>query len=325
MKAILVRNTEEGYSTALTEVSESELPEGDVAVDVVWSTLNYKDALAVTGRGKVIRSFPMVPGIDFAGVVTESRHPDYKPGDEVVMTGWGMGETRWGGFAARARVFGDMLVKLPPPLSLRDSMVIGTAGLTSMLCVLALERQGVKPDRGPVLVTGATGGVGSIAVKILAGRGYDVVASTGKSSEQAYLHELGAKEIIDRNELSAPGKPLEKERWAAAIDTVGGNTLANVCASTRYLGIVAACGLVESIKFPATVAPFILRGVTLVGIDSGQCPLPLREQAWSALASELPRDFFQLIAREVSLDEVSGVSEEILAGTVRGRLLVRVT
>lgn len=323
-KAMLIQNTDDNYQTSQGEVSESQLPEGDVTVDVLWSTLNYKDALAVTGKGKVVRRFPMVPGIDFAGVVRESSHADYKAGDEVIMTGWGMGETRWGGYAARARVMGDMLVKLPPPLSPRDAMAIGTAGFTSMLAVMALERQGVKPDSGPVLVTGATGGVGSVAVKLLAGRGYEVVASTGKVSEQAYLHELGATQIIDRNELSAPGKPLEKERWAAAIDTVGGNTLANVCASIRYLGVVAACGLAESMKFPVTVAPFILRGVTLVGIDSGFCPLPLRKQAWAALAAELPADFFDRIAKEITLDDVPTASEDILAGKIRGRLLVKV-
>lgn len=324
-KAMLIQNTDDNYQTSQAEVNESQLPDGDVTVDVLWSTLNYKDALAVTGKGKVVRRFPMVPGIDFAGVVRDSAHADYKAGDEVIMTGWGMGETRWGGYAARARVMGDMLVKLPPPLSLRDAMAIGTAGFTSMLAVMALERQGVKPDNGPVLVTGATGGVGSVAVKLLAGRGYEVVASTGKVSEQAYLHELGATQIIDRNELSAPGKPLEKERWAAAIDTVGGNTLANVCASIRYLGVVAACGLAESMKFPVTVAPFILRGVTLVGIDSGFCPLPLRKQAWAALAAELPADFFDRIAKEITLDDVSTASEDILAGKIRGRLLVKVS
>lgn len=323
-KAMLIENDEKGYRASLTEADEAGLPEGDVVVEVDWSTLNYKDALAVTGKGKVVRRFPMVPGIDFAGRVADSADPDFKPGDEVVMTGWGMGETRWGGYATRARVKGDMLVKLPEGLSLRDSMAIGTAGFTAMLCVLAFERQGVKPSDGPVLVTGATGGVGSVAVKLLAGRGFDVIASTGKTSETDYLESLGAKEIIDRNELSAPGKPLAQERWAAAVDTAGGNTLANVCAGTKYLGTVAACGLAENMSFPATVAPFILRGVTLVGIDSGMCPQPLRQQAWAALARELPRAFFDQVTRDISLDEVPAASEQILAGKVRGRLVVRI-
>jgi acrylyl-CoA reductase (NADPH) len=324
IKAMLIENGDDGYTANLSEVDESRLPEGNVTVDIEWSTLNYKDALALTGKGRVVRRFPMVPGIDFAGRVRESGDSAYQPGDQVVMTGWGMGETRWGGYAECGRVDGDMLVKLPEKMSLRGSMVLGTAGFTAMLCVLALERQGVKPADGPMLVTGATGGVGSVAVKLLAGRGFDVIASTGKASEKEYLLGLGARDIIDRSELSAPGKPLAAERWAAAVDTAGGNTLANVCAATKYLGTVAACGLAEDMGFPSTVAPFILRGVTLVGIDSGMCPKPLRQQAWDRLAEELPESFYADVAREISLEDIRGAADELMAGKVRGRIVVSI-
>ncbi|OCW55949.1 MDR family oxidoreductase [Hoeflea olei] len=322
IKAMLIENGDNGYTANLTEVDESQLPDGNVTVDIEWSTLNYKDALALTGKGRVVRRFPMVPGIDFAGRVHESGDSRYRPGDQVVMTGWGMGETRWGGYAQRGRVEGDMLVKLPEKMSLRGSMALGTAGLTAMLCVLALERQGVKPADGPVLVTGATGGVGSVAVKLLAGRGFEVIASTGKASERDYLLALGASDIIDRSELSAPGKPLAAERWAGAVDTAGGNTLANVCAATRYLGTVAACGLAEDMGFPATVAPFILRGVTLVGIDSVMCPKPLRQQAWDRLSEELPERFYADVSRQIALEDVCDAAEDLIAGKVRGRIVV---
>ncbi|WP_046866722.1 MDR family oxidoreductase [Microvirga massiliensis] len=324
-KAILVNNNDEtGYSATITELDEQALPDGDVTVDVEWSTLNYKDALALTGKGRAVRRFPMVPGIDFAGTVRDSHHPGFKPGDKVVYTGFGLGETEWGGYSGRVRVSGDRTVPLPEGLSTRDTMAIGTAGFTAMLCVLALERHGVRPGDGEVLVTGATGGVGSIAVRLLAGRGYRVVASTGKSAEEGYLRELGASEIIDRKELSTPGKPLAKERWAGAVDVAGGVTLANVCASTRYLGVITTCGLAESMDFPATVAPFILRGVTLVGIDSGFCPMPLRMEAWTALAKELDPAVLGLITREIGLGDVISMAPDVLAGTVRGRTVVRV-
>ncbi|MDK8873802.1 MDR family oxidoreductase [Paracoccus sp. SSJ] len=322
--AILIDKDESGYSARLAQLDDDALPEGDLTVAVEWSTMNYKDALALTGKSPVVRRFPMVPGIDFAGTVVQSGSDAFRPGDKVVHTGFGMGETRWGGYAERMRVASERTLKLPEGLDTRQAMAIGTAGFTAMLCVLALERHGVKPDDGDVLVTGATGGVGSFAVKLLAGRGYRVVAATGKASEADYLTGLGAAEILDRAELSAPGKPLGRERWLGAVDAVGGVTLANVCAGTEYGGTVAACGLAESMEFPATVAPFILRGVTLAGIDSVFCPMALRAQAWKALAKEVEARTLEQVATEIALAKVLDRAPDLLAGKVRGRLIVNV-
>ncbi|UFS68047.1 oxidoreductase (plasmid) [Paracoccus denitrificans] len=322
--AILIDKDESGYSAGLAQLDDDALPEGDLTVAVEWSTMNYKDALALTGKSPVVRRFPMVPGIDFAGTVVQSGSDAFRPGDKVVHTGFGMGETRWGGYAERMRVASERTLKLPEGLDTRQAMAIGTAGFTAMLCALALERHGVKPDDGDVLVTGATGGVGSFAVKLLAGRGYRVVAATGKASEADYLTGLGAAEILDRAELSAPGKPLGRERWIGAVDAVGGVTLANVCAGTKYGGTVAACGLAESMEFPATVAPFILRGVTLAGIDSVFCPMALRAQAWKALAKEVEARTLEQVATEIALAKVLDRAPDLLAGKVRGRLIVNV-
>jgi len=321
--AILIEKDDAGYRAGLTEIASADLPEGDVTVEVEWSTLNYKDALAITGRSPVVRRFPMVPGIDFAGRVKESGNPDFRPGDAVLLNGWGVGETHWGGLAGEARVKGDWLLPIPHGLDARRSMAIGTAGYTAMLCVMALERHGVKPDSGEVAVTGATGGVGSFAVALLARRGYRVVASTGKAQEADYLKRLGASDIIDRTELGTPGKPLGKERWAGAVDSVGGVTLANLCATTRYGGTVAACGLAQSMDFPATVAPFILRGVTLAGIDSVYCPMPQRRAAWDALARELDPALIDAIGAEIALPDAIAMASDLLDGKVRGRVLVR--
>jgi acrylyl-CoA reductase (NADPH) len=322
--ALLIEKDEEGYRTRATKLDEADLPEGDVLVAVDYSTLNYKDALAITGKGPVVRRFPLVPGIDFAGKVESSDHPDFAPGDPVVLNGWGVGEKHWGGLAQRARVSGDWLIPLPQEFNSRQAMAIGTAGYTAMLCVLALERHGITPETGEVLVTGASGGVGGIAVALLAKLGYRVIASTGRPQESDYLSELGATEIIDRNELSGPGKPLASERWAGAIDTVGSHTLANVCAGTRYNGAVAACGLAQGMDLPATVAPFILRGVTLIGVESVMCAKERRMEAWQRLAQDLDVAKLELITREIPLGEAMDVAGEILAGKVRGRLVVDV-
>ena len=295
-----------------------------VSVDVAFSTINYKDGLAITGKSPVVRKWPMVPGIDFAGTVTASDDPAWKPGDQVVLNGWGVGESHWGGLAQKARVSGDWLVGLPASLNAFEAMAIGTAGFSAMLSVLALERQGVKPGAGEILITGATGGVGSVAVSLLSRLGYRVVASTGKADETAYLQSLGAAEVIDRNTLSAPGKPLQKERWAGVVDTVGSHTLANACASTRYGGAVAACGLAQGMDFPVTVAPFILRGVALMGIDSVMAPRAARVEAWSRLAKDLDREAIKAIAQSIGLAESLEMAPKILAGAVRGRLVVDV-
>ena len=295
-----------------------------VSVDVAFSTINYKDGLAITGKSPVVRKWPMVPGIDFAGTVTASDDPAWKPGDQVVLNGWGVGESHWGGLAQKARVSGDWLVGLPASLNAFEAMAIGTAGFSAMLSVLALERQGVKPGAGEILITGATGGVGSVAVSLLSRLGYRVVASTGKADETAYLQSLGAAEVIDRNILSAPGKPLQKERWAGVVDTVGSHTLANACASTRYGGAVAACGLAQGMDFPVTVAPFILRGVALMGIDSVMAPRAARVEAWSRLAKDLDREAIKAIAQSIGLAESLEMAPKILAGAVRGRLVVDV-
>lgn len=328
-KALLINKTDEaGYTCALTELDEARLPAGDVTVRIDWSTINYKDGLAITGRSPVVRSFPMVPGIDFAGTVTTSEHPRWKAGDRVILNGFGVGETHWGGLAQMARVKGDWLVALPDGLSAREAMAIGTAGYTAMLCVMALQRHwaeaGVQAGSGEVLVTGAGGGVGSVAIALLAAQGHTVVASTGRLDEADYLKALGATEVIDRGSLSAPGKPLQKERWIGVVDAVGSHTLANACASTRYGGAVAACGLAQGMDLPASVAPFILRGVTLYGIDSVMAPLARREAAWTRLAQDLDRDRLAAITTETDLAGAQEAATRILAGQVRGRVVVDV-
>lgn len=323
-KAILIEKDDAGYRAQLTELADDALPEGDVTVRVAYSTLNYKDGLAITGKGPVVRKFPMVPGIDLAGTVEASSHPDVAVGDAVVLNGWGVGEGHWGGLAQRARLKGDWLVPLPAAFTARQAMSIGTAGYTAMLCVMALERHGVTPDQGEILVTGANGGVGSVAVAVLAKLGYTVVASTGRPDEADFLKTLGAAEIIDRATLNAPGKPLARERWAGAVDTVGSHTLANVCASTRYRGTVAACGLAQGMDFPSTVAPFILRGVTLAGIDSVMAPRAERLEAWQRLGRDLDVAKLELITSEIGLSEVIDTAGRLMAGQVRGRVVVDV-
>lgn len=323
--AILINKDDAGYHAAVESLDDAALPPGTVTVEVAYSTLNYKDGLAITGQGGgVVRRFPMVPGIDLAGTVLHSEDPAYSVGDAVLLNGWGVGETHWGGLAQRARLDGDWLIPLPKGLSARQTMAIGTAGYTAMLCLLALERHGLRPEHGEVLVTGANGGVGSFAIALLARQGYRVVASTGRPQEADYLKSLGASEIIDRTALSQPGKPLQAERWAAAIDSVGSHTLANVCASTRADGLVAACGLAQGMDFPATVAPFILRGVSLLGINSVTRPKQERIEAWSRLAQDLDLDQLDAITREISLGEALGAAQSLLDGQVRGRLVVDV-
>jgi acrylyl-CoA reductase (NADPH) len=319
---ILIDKDDSGYHTRLTSLDEAQLPAGDVTVRVAYSTLNYKDALAITGRGPIVRSFPMVPGVDLAGTVEHSSNPDFQAGDQVLLNGWGVGEGHWGGLAQRARVEGKWLIPLPPAFSASQAMAIGTAGYTAMLAVMALEKNGVTPDKGDVLVTGANGGVGSFSIAILARLGYRVVASTGRVDQSEYLKQLGAAEIIDRATLSEPGRPLAKERWAGAIDSVGSHTLANVCASTRYWGTVAACGLAQGMDFPASVAPFILRGVTLAGIDSVMRPRQDRIDAWARLTTDLDPALLALITHEIGLSEVIDTAARLMDGQVRGRVVV---
>ncbi|MBT0961869.1 acrylyl-CoA reductase (NADPH) [Denitromonas iodatirespirans] len=324
-KAIVINKTEaEGYTAHQMDLDDGDLPEGDVTVKVAYSTLNYKDGLAITGKGPVVRKFPMVPGIDLAGTVMSSTHADFKVGDAVLLNGWGVGEGHPGGLAQKARLKGDWLVPLPVAFKPEQAMAIGTAGYTAMLCVMALERQGVTPDKGEILVTGAAGGVGSVAVAILAKLGYTVVASTGRPSEGEYLKTLGAAEIVDRAQFSEPGRPLGKERWAGAVDTVGSHTLANVCATTKYRGVVTCCGLAQGMDFPATVAPFILRGVTLVGIDSVMAPKADRLAAWSRLATDLDVSKLELITHQIGLSEAIDTADELMAGKIRGRVVVDV-
>jgi len=322
--AILIAKDGEQQVVRLAQVDESQLPEGDVEVAVAYSTLNYKDALAITGASPVVRSFPMVPGIDFAGVVTASTHADYKPGDRVILNGWGVGEKHWGGLSQRARVSGDWLVPLPEGISLRQAMAIGTAGYTAMLCIDALERYGLTPDAGEIAVSGAAGGVGSIATILLAARGYSVAAITGRPTEADYLRELGAATIVDRSELSGKVRPLAKERWAGAIDVAGSTILANLLASIRYGGAVAACGLAAGMDLPATVAPFILRGVSLLGVDSVMAPRSKRLAAWAGLARDLDMDRLAKMTNEIALADVIGTAPDFLAGKVRGRIVVPV-
>ena len=323
-RAILIEKDDHGYRAGLQQLDEARLPEGDVRVRVSHSTLNYKDALAITGKGPVVRQFPMVPGIDLAGVVEDSSHPDYRPGDAVLLNGWGVGEGHWGGLAQLARLKGDWLIPLPAGFSAAEAMAVGTAGYTAMLAVLALERHGVTPDQGEVLVTGANGGVGSFAIALLARLGYRVAASTGRPEEADYLKGLGAAEIVARASLAEPGRPLARERWAGAIDSVGSHTLANVCAATRYGGCVAACGLAQGMEFPATVAPFILRGVTLAGIDSVMRPRADRLEAWARLARDLDKTLLASITRTIGLEDAIATAGELLAGRVRGRVVVDV-
>lgn len=322
--AVLISKNESGQTVELTQLDESQLPEGDVTIDVEYSTLNYKDGLAITGRSPVVRKFPMVPGIDLAGVVSASSHPNWKVGDRVVHNGWGVGETHWGGLAQKARLKGDWLVALPKAFTARQAMAIGTAGYTAALCVEALVSHGVKPEQGEILVTGATGGVGSVAIALLAKAGFNVVASSGKASEADYLKELGATSVIDRNELSVAGKPFQKERWAGVVDSVGSFTLANACAATRYNGVVAACGLAQGMDFPASVAPFILRGVSLLGIDSVMAPIARRLPAWERLARDLDIKALELIATDITLGEAINAATGLMDGKVRGRIVVDV-
>lgn len=324
--AILISKTDAGYQASRQALDDARLPEGDVTVRIAYSTINYKDGLAITGQSPVVRKFPMVPGIDFAGAVETSDHPAWQSGDPVVLNGWGVGETHWGGLAQKARVQGDWLVALPAVFSPRQAMMIGTAGYTAMLCVLALEKHGVRPADGEILVTGAGGGVGSVAIAILAKLGYRVVASSGRADAEAeYLKALGAVEVVDRATLAAPGKPLAKERWAGAVDAVGSHTLANICASLKYRGAVAACGLAQGLDFPSSVAPFILRGVTLYGIDSVMAPLTARKEAWARLAHDLsPAKLERIGAREIGLAEAIQAGRDILAGQIRGRVVVDV-
>ena len=322
-KALVIENDEQGYRSLLKDLPESQLPDHDVTLDVSYSSLNYKDALAICNKGPIVRHFPMVPGIDFVGRVTASRHPDWKEDDVALLTGWGVGEKQWGGLAQKASVSGDWLVRPPASLSPLQTMAIGTAGLTAMLCVMALEKQGITPDQGPVLVTGASGGVGSYSVSLLARLGYQVIASSGRTSDHAYLIDtLGAASVIDREELSQPGKPLAKERWAAAIDSVGSHTLANVLAATQRDGAVAACGMAQGLDLPASVAPFILRGVTLAGVDSVMCPKPLRQQAWQRLGELMDSERLSKLSRVIPLSEAREGAQALLDGKVQGRLIV---
>jgi acrylyl-CoA reductase (NADPH) len=323
-KAIRIDKAEKGTTAALAQFDEAELMEGDVTVRVEYSALNYKDGLAVTGKAPVVRRFPMIAGIDLAGTVEQSSHPQWKAGDKVICTGWGMGETHLGAYAEKARVKGDWLVRLPETMSTREAMAIGTAGFTAMLAVLALEKQGLSPKSGPVVVTGAAGGVGSVATAVLSKLGYHVIASTGRMSEAPYLKALGAAEVIDRNELSGPAKPLAKERWAGGVDSVGSTTLANLLSMTKYGGAIAACGLAAGMDLPSSVAPFILRGVCLLGIDSVMCPVEARKLAWSRLASDLDREKLTEITHEIGMGQIIDEGSKILAGQVRGRIVVKI-
>jgi acrylyl-CoA reductase (NADPH) len=321
-KALVADKTDAGYSSEIRQITLDDLSAGDVVVDVAYSTLNYKDGLAVTGKGKICESFPMVCGIDFSGTVASTDNADFKPGDKVVVNGYGLSQSHSGGYAEKARVRADMLVKLPDGIDLKQAMAIGTAGYTAMLCVLALEKNDVTPKDGEILVTGAAGGVGSVAVAILAKLGYKVVASTGRAETHDYLRGLGAAEMIDRNTLSEAGKPFQKPRWAGVVDTVGSTTLANALAQTNYGGAIAACGLAGGPDLPTTVLPFILRGVTLAGIDSVFAPMAARQEAWNRMATDLPKDKLDNMAEEVPLAKVLELAPQILAGQVRGRVIV---
>jgi acrylyl-CoA reductase (NADPH) len=322
--ALVIEKNDGAQSITLKSLSDSDLMDGDVTIRVSHSTVNYKDGLAITGKAPVVRRFPMIPGIDLAGVVESSSHADYKPGDSVVLNGWGLGETHFGGYSEKARVKGDWLVPLPQGLRADEAMAIGTAGYTAMLCVLALEAHGLQPSMGPAVVTGAAGGVGSIAVALLTKLGWHVIAVTGRTSEKDYLEGLGASEIIDRSELSGPGKPLAKERWIAGVDAVGSHTLANLLSMTRYGGAIAACGLAQGMDLPASVAPFILRGVSLLGVDSVMCPRPKRLVAWQRLARDLDRDKLKATRTDIKLVDVPATAQAIVEGRVRGRMVVNI-
>ncbi|RUZ72078.1 oxidoreductase [Mesorhizobium sp. M7A.F.Ca.US.006.01.1.1] len=322
-KAILVsRDAEKKQSVTVTDLTEADLMEGDVTVAVEATTVNYKDGLAITGKAPVIRRWPLVPGIDFAGTVISSSHPDWRTGDKVILNGWGVGETHFGAYAGRARVKGDWLVPLPQGISPHDAMAVGTAGYTAMLCVMALERHGILPDRGPVVVTGAAGGVGSVAVSILSSLGYHVIASTGRNAESPFLIDLGAAEVISRDELAQPAKPLAKERWAGGIDAVGSHTLANVLSMTSYGGAVAACGLAGGMDLPASVAPFILRGVSLLGIDSVMAPKAIRLEAWRRIGADLDLQKLASLSSTIRFDGIVDAARDIVDGKIRGRVVV---
>ena len=323
-KALLLEKSDAGFNASIQLLDEARLPAGDVLAAVSHSTLNYKDGLAITQRGPVVRSWPMVAGIDGAGTVLESSHPQWKPGDRFIHNGWGLGETRWGCLAERAGLKGDWLVRLPEAFTPRQAMALGTAGYTAMLCVLELERHGVKPGDGEVLVTGATGGVGSVATMLLAKAGHTVTAATGKVAEADYLKKLGATTVIDRAELSSPGKPLQKERWAGVVDAVGSHTLANALAQTRYNGVVAACGLAQGAELPGTVMPFILRGVTLAGVESVVVPLALREQAWARLARDIDLSLLESMVEDITLDDCVDRAAHLIDGKIRRRLVVNI-
>ena len=323
-KSLLINKVDGIYSAAFADVAESDLPQGDVTVSIDYSSINYKDALAITGRGPIVRQFPMVPGIDFAGTVSASEHPDYKAGDKVLLTGWGVGEKHWGGLAETTRVSGEWLTAMPEGASSEQVMAIGTAGFTAMLCVDALINHGTRPEDGPVLVTGASGGVGSMAAMILASMGYNVVASTGRPDEASWLTQtVGVSEIINREELASPGKPLQKERWAAAIDTVGSHTLCNACASVRYGGIVAACGMAQGMDMMSNVAPFILRGVTLKGVDSVMFPKVKRADIWQKAVQYLPLSKLEEMTAVYPLKDAINLAEKLLDGGVRGRAVIQ--
>ncbi|GGA89319.1 quinone oxidoreductase [Neiella marina] len=321
--ALVIRELDGQQQVAVEQLSDDQLPDGDVTIAVSHSSINYKDGLAITGKGKIVRSFPMVPGIDLVGTVLESESPKYQAGDEVVLTGWGVGEGHWGGLAQKARLKSDWLVPLPTGLSAEQTMIIGTAGLTAMLCVMALEHNGVSKERGEILVTGASGGVGSTAIALLAALGYSVTAVTGREQNSDYLRSIGASNIILRSELEDRAKPLDKQRWAGVVDTTGGNILANAIAQTQYGGCVAACGLAADFKLPSTVMPFILRNVTLAGVDSVMCPFDKRQQAWQRLEQLLTQSFYQQASEEISLQQVPEWADKIVAGQVTGRTLVK--
>ena len=323
-RGIVINKTDEGQTVTVQQMEDAQLPDGDVSIDVEYSTINFKDGLAITGASPVVRSFPMVPGIDLAGRVTASDSADFKVGDRVVLNGWGVGEGHWGGLAQKARLKSDWLIPLPSAFTTKQAMTIGTGGYTAALCVDALVDYGITPDRGEILVTGATGGVGSFAVCLLAAAGFSVVAATGKLSEEAYLKSLGASAVIDRAELSEKGRPLQKERWAGVVDAVGSHTLVNALASTQYRGAVAACGLAQGADLPATVMPFILRGVALLGVDSVMAPKPIRLKAWERLARDLDATVFESIATEIALADAVKAGEDILQGKIKGRVVVDV-
>ncbi|QLB13096.1 acrylyl-CoA reductase (NADPH) [Bisgaardia hudsonensis] len=322
-KGIIINNLDNDYETKLENINEKDLPEGDVLVKVYYSTINYKDALAITGKAPIVRKFPMIPGIDFAGSVLETNNKNFNIGDKVILNGWGVGEKHWGGLAEKARVKSDWLIPLPQNMTFKQAMSIGTAGYTAMLAVLALQKENIIPDSGKILVTGASGGVGSFAINILSKLGYDVIASTGRLENSNYLTALGANEIIDRNTLSEKGKPLMKERWVAAIDSLGGSTLANVCASTSYGGMVIACGLAQAMDFPATVAPFILRGITLKGIDSVMASHAFRIEAWNKLSQLIKENELAPMIEEISLNDVIIKANNLIKGNITGRIIVK--